>query len=60
MKIKGTLQLVAALGGTDLLVDAEARVSVPIFGKSAESLIASELVSVLERERIIGQTWLNS
>ena len=60
VKIKGTLQLVAALGGTDLLVDAEARVSVPIFGKSAESLIASELVSVMERERIIGQTWLNS
>lgn len=60
VKVKGTLQLVSSLGGTDLLVDAEARVSVPIFGKSIESMIASELVSVMERERVTGQTWLNS
>lgn len=60
VKVKGTLQLVSSLGGTDLLVDAEARVAVPIFGKSIESMIASELVSVMERERVTGQTWLNS
>ena len=60
VRIKGTLQLVATLGGTDVLVDGEARVAVPIFGKSAESMIVSELVNVMERERTIGQTWLNS
>jgi len=60
VNIKGTLQLVSALGGTDLLVDGEARVAVPIFGKSAETMISSELVNVMERERLVGQTWLNS
>jgi hypothetical protein len=60
VKIKGTMQLVASLGGTDVLIDGEARVAVPIFGKSAESMIVSELVNVMERERAIGQTWLNS
>jgi hypothetical protein len=60
VKIKGTMQLVATQGGTDVLIDGEARVAVPIFGKSAESMIVSELVNVMERERAIGQTWLNS
>jgi hypothetical protein len=60
VKIKGTIQLVAALGGTNVLIDGETRVAVPIFGKSAESMIVSELVNVMERERTIGQTWLSS
>ena len=60
VKIKGTLQLVATLGGTDVLVDGEARVNFPIFGKSAESMIVNELTNVMERERAIGQKWLSS
>ena len=59
-RVKGTLQLAATVGGCDLLLDGEATVSVPIFGKSAESMIVTELGSVLERERAIGERWLKS
>jgi hypothetical protein len=60
VNIKGTMKLVATVDGTDILIDGEASVSVPIFGKTAESMISSELVHVMEREQVIGQTWLNS
>jgi len=60
VRVKGTMQLVGVSGGTDVLIDGEAHVAVPIFGKSAESMISHELVHVMEREQIIGQTWLNS
>jgi len=60
VKIKGTMQLIAMTTGTDVRIDGEAQVAVPIFGKSAESMISNELVHVMEREQIIGQTWLNS
>jgi hypothetical protein len=60
VRINGTMQLVGVPGGTDVLIDGEAHVAVPIFGKSAESMISNELVHVMKREQIIGQTWLNS
>lgn len=57
-EINGTLRLIEHGDGSQLLVNANIMVRIPLFGSSLERSILGTVESVLRSEERIGQDWL--
>jgi uncharacterized protein DUF2505 len=56
--ISGAQRVLADGAGAEFVVDAEAKVDVPLIGGKIESAIADQLVRLLDREAQFTQDWL--
>ena len=56
--LSGTLDLCSTTGGSELTIDAEVVVSIPLFGAMAENFIREHFSAVITDEQTIGLQWL--
>ncbi|HEX3610680.1 MAG TPA: DUF2505 domain-containing protein [Sporichthyaceae bacterium] len=56
--VEGTLHLAGDQHSTDVVVDAEIKVNVPLVGGKIEGFIAEMLIKFLTKEEEIGRAWL--
>lgn len=56
--VTGTLRLDEVNGGTNVTVDAEVKVHVPLFGSKVEGYIAGILDKLLAKDAEVGTAWL--
>lgn len=60
IRVVGTLLLTNTESGSQLTIDAEVVVSIPLFGAMAENFIREHFSSVIADEQAIGLQWLSN